>query len=84
MNSGMKSGQCPECGSAEVFPVEVNQHQGGAIWMMLRDTYSRKRVRLTTLACGDCGLIRQYAADDAKSRDHLARALIRPDDPHPM
>ncbi|MEU8825692.1 hypothetical protein [Streptomyces sp. NPDC048636] len=49
---------------------------------MLWDTYGRKRIDLTTLACADCGLIRQYAADDAKSRNHLAGALIRPaDDP---
>ncbi|MGY0060238.1 hypothetical protein ACWY4P_27455 [Streptomyces sp. LZ34] len=82
MDAGMKQGQCPDCGSAEVFPVDVHRNQGGAIWLLLTDNYARRRVDLTTLACGDCGLIRQYAAEDAKSRNHLARALIRPaDDP---
>ncbi|WP_431772462.1 hypothetical protein [Streptomyces cucumeris] len=80
MNARMKQGQCPDCGSTEVFPIDLHRNQGGAIWVMLWDTYGRKRIDLTTLACADCGLIRQYAADDAKSRDHLARALIRPSD----
>ncbi|POX37406.1 hypothetical protein C3486_28505 [Streptomyces sp. Ru73] len=74
----MKQGQCPDCGSAEVFPIEVNRHQGGSIFVRLRDTYSLKRIELITLACGDCGLIRQYAAEDTKTRNHLRRAFIRP------
>ncbi|MEU0221214.1 hypothetical protein ABZ281_42085 [Streptomyces sp. NPDC006265] len=81
MKASMKQGQCPDCGSAEVFPVEVNPSEyNGSIHVRLRDNYARKRIVLATLACGDCGLIRQYAADDAKSRNHLARALIRPPD----
>ncbi|MFE0103412.1 hypothetical protein [Streptomyces sp. NPDC059009] len=43
-------------------------------------TPSQKAIALTTLVCSDCGLLRQYVADDAKSRKHLARALIRPSD----
>ncbi len=76
----MKQGKCPECGSGEVFPIDVNRHQGGSILVRVRDNYSNQRIDLVTLACGDCGLIRQYAADDAKSRKRLARALIRPAD----
>ncbi|MGH4031130.1 hypothetical protein ACQB60_19590 [Actinomycetota bacterium Odt1-20B] len=80
MSASMKQGQCPECGSAEIFPVEVNKRLSGEIWVRLRDDESQKGVALTTLVCSDCGLIRQYVADDAKSRKLLARALIRPSD----
>ncbi|MFD4257181.1 hypothetical protein ACFWR9_06025 [Streptomyces sp. NPDC058534] len=72
--------RCPDCGSGEVFPVEVNQHRGGSVIVRLRDNFAHKTLALTTLVCADCGYLRQYVADDPKTRKHLARALMRPAD----
>jgi predicted nucleic-acid-binding Zn-ribbon protein len=65
----MKNGQCPKCGSAEVYsganlPLKSGPFAGNAIPVSLISMAA-----LDNYVCTSCGLVESYVADSAKLKE---------------
>lgn len=62
---------CPECGSAAVYrfasPVSALGGYGPDLLPKLNTSYF-SGAKMTPVVCGDCGLLRFYAADEALAK----------------
>jgi predicted nucleic-acid-binding Zn-ribbon protein len=59
----MKSGQCPKCGSSEIYSGRAHNQRSAMNISMF------KHARLEDFVCADCGYIESYVIDNAKLDD---------------
>ena len=64
MEKGLKSGVCPQCGHAEIYYTERDNHkiipQEFENWPAMAFSSATDRLNLDNLVCGNCGYVEFY------------------------
>lgn len=72
----MKSGQCPKCGSKEVYAATDMPLKGGPFGSNSIPVSLASMAPLDNYVCVDCGLVESYVADEEK-RAEIQRKWTR-------